>query len=128
MVIPSDDASSAQLAAIFVERASKFHQKRNACMRLLVRFGNHPVWLAIENGAVTEIAITLKPLTPHDVSISANPDVWRRFWEATPAPGYHDIFAMAKKGEMQIEGNLLPFMAHLQFVKDLLAIGRGSNR
>lgn len=120
-----NDSPSKQLAAKFIQRATKFHQNRNACMRLLVRFGDLPVWLSINNGSVAEITASIKPLTSYDVSISAKPEVWKRFWVSQPAPGNHDIFALAKNGDMQIEGNLQPLMAHLQFVKDLLAIGRG---
>ena len=39
-----------------------------------------------------------------------------------PAPGYHDVFAMAKAGHARIEGDLVPLMANLRYVKDLLAL------
>lgn len=38
--------------------------------------------------------------------------------------GWHDVFALMRYGRMHIEGDLLPFMANLQFVKDLLAAPR----
>jgi hypothetical protein len=41
-----------------------------------------------------------------------------------PAAGWHDIFALGKRRELVIDGNLQPLMAHLQFIKDLLAVGR----
>jgi len=34
------------------------------------------------------------------------------------------IAGRQRRGELAIEGNLQPLMAHLQFVKDLLATGR----
>ena len=37
--------------------------------------------------------------------------------------GWHDIFALSKRGAMAIEGNLQPLMANLQYVKDLAAAG-----
>jgi hypothetical protein len=50
--------------------------------------------------------------------------VWRRFWQASPAPQDHDIFAFSKRGEVIIEGDLQPFMANLFYFKDVLAAPR----
>jgi hypothetical protein len=41
-----------------------------------------------------------------------------------PPPGWHDLFALSKKGVMVLEGDLQPLMANLQYVKDLLALPR----
>ena len=43
---------------------------------------------------------------------------------AVPPPGYHDLMAMLKFGTLRIEGNLHPFMSHLLYFKDLLALLR----
>ncbi|MBI3638061.1 MAG: hypothetical protein HY216_17840 [Candidatus Rokubacteria bacterium] len=51
----------------------------------------------------------------------ASDAAWRRFWDAVPAPDYHDIFAMKKAGHARIEGDLIPLMQHLRYVKDVLA-------
>ena len=56
--------------------------------------------------------------------MQASEAAWSRFWQAVPDAGWHDIFALAKRGELRIEGNLQPLMAHLQFVKDLVASPR----
>ena len=126
MALGSQDAAMASLLCDrFVRRVAKFERNRDANLQLLVRFGDEPVHLSIQHGKVTQARREIKPLTSHDVSISAAPHVWQRFWESVPAAGDHDIFALTKKGDMQIQGNLQPFMAHLQFVKDLLAICRG---
>lgn len=124
--ISSDPATT--LADMFIQRALSFQRNRDANLQLLVRFGDEAVWVSIQNGKVTQATRDIRPLTSHDVSISAAPEVWQRFWENTPAAGSHDIFALTKRGEMQIQGNLQPFMAHLQFVKDLLAVGRGDKK
>ncbi len=57
-------------------------------------------------------------------AVRAPEAAWRRFWEATPAPGYHDLFAMKKAGHARIEGDLVPLMQHLRYVKDVLAAPR----
>jgi hypothetical protein len=41
-----------------------------------------------------------------------------------PKPGWHDLFALTKRGEAVLEGDLHPFMAHLQYFKDVLALPR----
>jgi len=45
--------------------------------------------------------------------------------QATPlAYESHDLLALTKRGEAIIEGELHPFMIHLQYFKDLLALPR----
>lgn len=44
--------------------------------------------------------------------------------EPVPKPGWHDLFALCKRGAMRIEGGLHPFMANLQYFKDLVALPR----
>ena len=56
--------------------------------------------------------------------VRASADAWARFWRALPEPGYHDLFAMKKLGVARVEGDLWPLMAHLRYVKDVLAAPR----
>jgi hypothetical protein len=57
-------------------------------------------------------------------AVRASADAWTRFWEPTPEAGYHDLFAMKKQGVATVEGDLWPLMAHLRYVKDVLAAPR----
>jgi hypothetical protein len=57
-------------------------------------------------------------------AVRASAEAWRRFWEPAPAPGYHDLFAMAKAGHARIEGDLQPLMANLRYIKDVLEAPR----
>ena len=57
-------------------------------------------------------------------SLSATPEAWLRFWEPVPAPGFHDILAMSKKGTLTMAGDLTPLMRNLQVVKDIVASPR----
>ncbi|MGH7384127.1 MAG: hypothetical protein ACREKG_03025, partial [Candidatus Rokuibacteriota bacterium] len=61
-------------------------------------------------------------------ALRASAETWQRFWDATPAPGYHDLFAMKKLGVARIEGDLAPLMANLRYVKDVVAAPRGKRR
>ena len=57
-------------------------------------------------------------------SYRATPLAWREYWTPMPRPGFHDLLALTKRGEAILEGELHPFMTHLQYFKDLLALPR----
>jgi hypothetical protein len=57
-------------------------------------------------------------------AVRASAETWARFWQPSPEPGYHDLFAMKKLGVARVEGDLWPLMAHLRYVKDVLAAPR----
>ncbi|MGH7365840.1 MAG: hypothetical protein ACREK9_05465, partial [Candidatus Rokuibacteriota bacterium] len=61
-------------------------------------------------------------------ALRASAEAWQRFWDVTPAPGYHDLFAMKKLGVARIEGDLAPLMANLRYVKDVVTAPRGKRR
>lgn len=126
MVRPVHSESGARLAQHFKRAAVSYSRRRAVDATVLVQFGDTPLLLRIANGGVVDIADTIAPLSSWDFSIRASIDAWERFWQAIPRPGSHDIFALVKNGEMTIEGNLRPFMANLQFIKDLLAVARES--
>ena len=126
MLSNKDLSGDQKTAARLVQAAHGFQQERDAGFTMLIGIGACRLLLKVENGAVTGAIplSSLKPLTPWDFSISADAESWQRFWESMPAAGWHDLFALTRNGRMQIEGNLHPFMAHLQFIKDLLASPR----
>lgn len=57
-------------------------------------------------------------------AIRAEEASWRRFWQARPAPGDHDLLALVRRGLMTFEGDLQPLMANLLYVKGVLAAPR----
>jgi len=93
--------------------------------RCLLGFGSERAVLTIEHG-VPDMGAIGAPLTSWDFAIRGSARGWTCFWQSPPPPGWHDLFALAKRGEFQIEGQLHPFMANLQFFKDLLALPRAS--
>lgn len=58
-------------------------------------------------------------------AVRATPEAWLAFWQPLPRPGWHDLFALTKRGAASIDGDLHPLMANLQYFKDLLALPRG---
>ena len=87
----------------------------------MVQVGDKPFYISIRDGRIEDIA--QGPLLMRQWAFAVRGDVgaWESFWRPVPAPGSHDIFALAKRGEFIIEGDLHPFMAYLQYFKDLLA-------
>jgi hypothetical protein len=122
--MPAQGALDAQLAHRFRSRALSFSRPRQVNMDVLLRFGDAPLLVRIRDGHVAAADAPTAPLPSCDVSLRASATAWSRFWQAVPDAGWHDIFALSKRGELAIEGNLQPLMAHLQFIKDLLATGR----
>ncbi|WP_233236872.1 hypothetical protein [Bordetella sp. LUAb4] len=121
-----DLEAGAALARRFIAVAQGYARQRRCNVEMLLRFGATPVHVSVREGRVTQAAVPTLPLDSWDFALSADADAWQRFWEPMPAPGWHDIFALSKRGALRIDGNLQPFMANLQFVKDLVALGRES--
>jgi hypothetical protein len=90
----------------------------------LVQIGSTPFLLRIDGGSIRECRNEFPPLTPWDFAVRGSVQAWARLWQDPPPPGWHDLFALSKRGEMSFEGNLQPFMAHLQYLKDVLTLPR----
>ena len=57
-------------------------------------------------------------------AIRARRESWDRFWQKTPAPGWHDLFALLRRGDVKFEGDQRVLMAYLMYVKLVLAAPR----
>lgn len=91
--------------------------------RFLVEVGDKAYSVAVDQGRVS---VEEGPflLRSHAFTISADAGDWERHWADPPPPGWQDLFAMTKDNRARVEGDLLPFMQNLQYVKDLLAAPR----
>lgn len=94
----------------------------------LVEVGDTPYLVVVVAGRIERVERGPFLLRPWSFAVRASADAWRRFWEPVPEPGYHDLFAMTKRGAARIEGDLRPLMAHLRYVKDVLAAPRRLGR
>jgi len=97
---------------------------RNLTAVCLVQIGTVPFLLRIEEGRVRECLKGLPLLCSWVFAVRGSAQGWAALWQDPPPPGWHDIFALTKRGEMTLEGNLQPFMANLQYFKDVLALPR----
>lgn len=90
----------------------------------VVGVGPRDYHITIRAGRVEEISAANTLMRSHAFAIRAEEEAWQRFWQPLPAPGYHDLFAMTKSGAARIEGDWLPLMTHLRYIKELLAAPR----
>jgi hypothetical protein len=80
--------------------------------------------IRVQEGRIA--AVTPGPFITPDYSfcLRARRDVWEKFWQPLPPPGFTDIFALVKQKLMKVEGDIHPFMANLLYFKDVLAAPR----
>jgi hypothetical protein len=83
-----------------------------------------PYLVAIRQGRIAEMSAAPTPMPSWRFSYTASSRAWTEYWRPEPEPGWHDLLALAKRGEASVEGDLHPFMTHLQYFKDLLALPR----
>jgi hypothetical protein len=90
----------------------------------LLGVGDTSYLVRVAEGRIARVERGPFLLRPWSFAIHASAEAWRQFWAPVPAPGYHDLFAMTRIGAARIEGELYPLMAHLRYVKDVLALPR----
>ena len=84
----------------------------------------HPFHASIRAGRIVDLTPAPVLMRSWRFSYRASPAAWAEYWQAAPRPGFHDLLALTKRGEAVLEGDLHPFMAHLQYFKDVLALPR----
>ncbi len=99
--------------------------RRGRFMReeFLVAVGDEPWRVTVDAGKVSVLGAP-RLLRSWRFALRASAEAWAEHWRPFPRPGFHDLFAMAKRGEAAIEGDLLPLMQNLRYVKDVLASPR----
>ena len=90
----------------------------------LVEAGDAEFLVRVVEGRIAAVETGPFLMRSWTFALRASDEAWRRFWAPVPAPGYHDLFAMKKLGVARIEGDLVPLMANLRYVKDVLAAPR----
>jgi hypothetical protein len=85
---------------------------------------DRPFHVTFAAGRIVDMARAPVLMRSWCFSYRASPAAWGEFWKPAPRPGWHDLLALTKIGEAILEGDLLPFMTHLQYFKDVLALPR----
>jgi hypothetical protein len=135
MTPPTENPDLAQERKLCVRFLAAIPQQVNADAHLvwrgrtltadcMVEIGLSKFLLRIDRGSIRECRSELPLLFPWTFAVRGSVQAWTRLWEDPPLPGWHDLFALSKRGEMRFDGNLQPFMAHLQYCKDVLSLPR----
>ena len=91
---------------------------------VLLKIGDDEFYLVFDKGRIARIVEGPSKKTPYRFGLVTDEDALRQFWTPLPAPGFHDIFAMAKIGRAEIIGDMLCLVKNLRFFKDVMALGR----
>jgi len=97
---------------------------RFVSLELRIDLGAVPYQLVFERGRIAAVERGPFPLRSWRFAVRGGEDAWRQFWLPCPPPHCHDIFALAKRGDFRIEGDLYPLMANLLYFKAVLAAPR----
>ncbi len=97
---------------------------RYLTVEFMVEIGSTPFYVTVDHGRVKALERGPKLMKSWTFAVRGEDEAWQRFWQPIPEPGWHDILALTKRGAARVEGDLRPFMANLQFIKDLLAAPR----
>ena len=85
---------------------------------------SHPFHASIRQGRIVDLTPSPVLMRSWRFSYRASAAAWAEHWQPAPRPGFHDLLALTKRGEATLEGELHPFMTHLQYFKDVLALPR----
>ena len=85
---------------------------------------SQPFHVAIRAGRIVDLTPAPVLMRSWRFSYRATSAAWAEYWQPMPRPGWHDLLALTKRGEAVLEGDLHPFMANLQYFKDVLALPR----
>ena len=77
--------------------------------------------ITIKEGRVASVERGPFVMPNCDFRIGASRETWALFLRPTPPPGSHDLFALMKRGALELDGSLHPFMSNLMFFKRLFA-------
>ena len=89
-----------------------------------VEVGSEPFFLSIRDGDLAALDRGPRLMRSTAFTVRATDEAWTNHWKPIPDPGWHDLFALAKRGAASIDGDLRPFLQNLQYFKDLLALPR----
>ena len=92
--------------------------------RFQIGIGAVPFDVIVTAGNITKLERGPFVMRSWRFAVRGSAEAWGRLWQPVPAPGWHDLFALTKRGCAVLEGDLQPLMANLQYLKDLLALPR----
>lgn len=91
---------------------------------VMIEIGSQPYYLSIEHGRIANLQRGPIIMRSWSFAVRGSEQAWATFWLPLPPPHFHDIFALAKRGEFRIEGDLQPLLTNLLYFKAVLETPR----
>ncbi len=114
----------AALPALLSTNADLLRRGRWLSVDCRIDIGAEPFFLSIRDGVLAALDRGPRLMRSTAFIFRATDEAWTNYWKAIPEPGWHDLFALAKRGAASMEGDLRPLLQNLQYFKDLLALPR----
>ena len=89
-----------------------------------IKIGAEHFHLAFRDGALAGFDRGPRLMRSTVFTVRGTDEAWTRHWQEVPEPGWHDLFALTKRGVASFDGDLRPLLQNLQYFKDLLALPR----
>ncbi len=115
----------AQLPALLSADRDLLRRGRWLTADCRIDIGNEPFFLGLRDGALATFDRGPKLMRSSVFAFRATDEGWTQYWKPIPEPGWHDLFALTKRGAASMDGDLRPLLQNLQYFKDLLALPRG---
>jgi len=90
----------------------------------MVEVGDEQHLVTVRAGRIESVAKGPFVMRSWRFAIRARRECWEKFWAKVPAPGWHDLFALLRRGDVVFEGDQRVLMAYLLYVKLVLAAPR----
>ncbi len=119
-------ATFEQLPAMLEQDAALIQRGRFLDIDCLLGSTEQGYHVAIRAGRITDILPAPVLMRSSAFSYRATPEAWTAFWQPMPKAGWHDLLSLTKRGAATLEGDVKPFLTHLQYFKDLLALPRNA--
>jgi hypothetical protein len=90
----------------------------------MVEVGAQQYLLSVRAGRIESVAKGPFVMRAWRFAIRAKAECWEQFWRPLPAPGWHDFFALLRRGDIVFEGDQRVLMAYMLYLKLALAAPR----
>ena len=94
--------------------------------RFMVEVGETQYLFTVRAGRIESIEKGPFVMRSWRFAIRAKEEHWEKFWQQPPEPGWHDLFALLRRGDVAFEGDQRVLMAYLLYIKLVLATPRNS--
>jgi hypothetical protein len=90
----------------------------------MVAVGSTQYLLTVKDGRIEAVESQRLVMRSWRFAIRASKESWEKHWQNPPPPGWHDLFALLRRGDVAFEGDQRVLMAYLLYLKLLLALPR----